>query len=250
MECLNCGTKVKSKFCEECGQKASTKRFSLRRLLDREFLSGAFMLNKGLLFTLKVLFTRPGHGIREFILGKRARYFNAFSLLLLILALMFFIDEFSDLKMSDVFGDDNKKFTNSFEEFTKEYPRTIYIISIPIMAFCSFIFFRKSKVNFAENIILSTYNSCASLILSIPVAILAIFYHNLEVLSIIYQSLPLISFGYAMWIYYQFFSAYGYKKSSLVWRSLFTFLTYILLQGIMTALIVGIRSGFSTAFGQ
>ena len=97
MNCLNCGTEVNKNYCENCGQKASTKRFSLRRLLDREFLSGAFMLNKGLLFTLKVLFTRPGHGIREFIQGKRVRYFNAFSLLLLLITLLFFLDDFSDL---------------------------------------------------------------------------------------------------------------------------------------------------------
>ncbi len=249
MNCLNCETEVHKKYCEECGQKASTKRFSLRRLLDREFLSGAFMLNKGLLFTLKALFTRPGHGVREFLQGKRVRYFNAFSLLLLLITLLFFLDDFSDLKMSDVMGERNKEFANSFEEFSKEYPRTIYIFSIPIMAFCSFTYFRKSKVNFAENIILSTYNVSASLLLSLPISILTIFYHDLEILSYIFQSTPLISFAYAIWLYYQFFSVYEYKKSSIVWRALFSILTYFLLQGIMVAVIVGIRSGFNNAFG-
>ncbi len=248
MECLNCGSEVTGKFCPNCGQKASTKRFSLKRLFDREFLNGAFMLNKGLLFTLKILFTRPGHGVREFIQGKRAPYFNAFSLLLLILAFMFFLDGFSDLKLSDIIGnEDNKEIYNSFESFLKDYPRAIYVLNIPLMALSSFLFFRKSKVNFAENIILNTYVSCVSVLLSMPFSLLSIFYHNKEILRTVYQISPLVSFAYGIWMYFQFFSDSKYKKSSLVFRAVFAFLFYVLMQGIIGAIIIGVRSGFASA---
>ncbi|MEL6558932.1 MAG: DUF3667 domain-containing protein [Bacteroidota bacterium] len=245
MKCLNCGTEVTGNFCPNCGQKASTKRFSLKRLLDREFLNGAFMLNKGLLFTLKTLFTRPGHGVREFVEGKRVRYFNAFSLLLLILALMFFLDGFSDLSLSDVLGDgDQKEIYTSFEKFMEEYPRLIFIINIPIMAFSTFIFFKKSKVNFAEHIILNTYNSSASLVLSLPFSIVFIFYDNLEKIRVYYQASPILSVAYSIWLYYQFFSTSTYKKSSLIWRSLFAILLFFLLQGISSAILIGVTRGF------
>ncbi len=36
-----------------------------------EILNSIFQLNSGLLFTLKELFTRPGHSIKAFIEGKR-----------------------------------------------------------------------------------------------------------------------------------------------------------------------------------
>lgn len=245
MKCLNCGTEVTGNFCPACGQKASTKRFSLRRLFDREFLNGVFMLNKGLLFTMKTLFTRPGHGIREFVEGKRVRYFNAFSLLLLILALMFFLDGFSDFSLSDIMGnDDQKEFYNSFEAFMEEYPRLIFIINIPLMALGTFLFFKKSKMNFAEHIILNTYNTSASLVLSLPFSILFIFYDDLEKIRVFYQFSPLLSVAYSIWLYFQFFSTSPYKKSSLVWRSLFAVLFFVLLQGISSATIIGISRGF------
>ena len=248
MKCLNCGTELTGDYCHNCGQKASTKRFSFRRLLDREFLNGAFMLNKGLLFTIKILFTRPGHGVREFLEGKRIRYFNAFSLLLLILALLFFLDGYSDLKLSDILGnEEQKEIYNSFEKLMKDYPRVIYILNIPLMALSTIIFFRKSDINLAEHIILNTYNTSASLIISLPLAIFSIFYDNLQVIRVMYQFSPILSIGYSIWLYFQFFSTSRYKKSSLFWRSLFAILFYLFIQGIAGAFIIGVRDGFGSA---
>jgi hypothetical protein len=70
MKCLNCNNTIDKNFCNICGQKTSTHRFSIKHILDAGILNGIFMINKGFFFTIKELFTRPGHSIREYINGK------------------------------------------------------------------------------------------------------------------------------------------------------------------------------------
>lgn len=238
MKCLNCDYIVADKFCENCGQKISTKRFSLLSIFDYAVLTGIFSVDKGVLFTIKELFTKPGHSIREYIQGKRINYFNAFTLVLLLLTIVYFIEEYSGIKMSDLTSDGNKEFVGILDDFTKEYPRFIHLISIPLLAITSYLFFRKSKCNFAENLVLNTYVIGGQIILSLPFSILSVFYKNIEVLSIIYQFLSFAIAVYAMWVYYQFFSTFGYKKISLFIRSLFALGFYVLLQGIAIAIIM------------
>ena len=42
---------------------------------------------RGIFFTIKALFTRPGHMLREYILGRRANYFRPFPLLIILATL-------------------------------------------------------------------------------------------------------------------------------------------------------------------
>lgn len=42
---------------------------------------------RGIFFTIKALFTRPGHMLREYILGHRANYFRPFPLLIILATL-------------------------------------------------------------------------------------------------------------------------------------------------------------------
>jgi hypothetical protein len=229
------------KFCQTCGQKTTTHKFSLRSIFDNGILYGIFMINKGFFFTLKELFIRPGHSIREYLEGKRVNHFNAFSFLLLLIAIAYFIEEYSGFQLSDMMDEDNAEFATSLEGFMEEYPRAVYILNIPIMAITSFLLFRKSNLNFAENIILNTYNSAAQILLVLPFTILAVFYKNIEVLSLLFTLTPIIGFGYYFWFYYQLFSKYEFKKRNLILRSILSIIIFSLLQGIAFASIVGIR---------
>lgn len=237
MNCLNCGKEVDDNFCPSCGQKTSTKRYSLKHIFDTGILYGVFAINERFFHTLKTIFTRPGHGIREYIKGERIKYLNAFSFLLIIIAVVFFFDEYTDLKLSDVIYEDSKEFATSLEGFMKEYPRIIYVINIPLMAISTLLFFKRSKVNFAEHIILNTYATSALVILGLPLTLLAVFYTDISVLSTLFKLTPIFSLGYSLWFYYQFFSAYEYTKKALIFRSFFTVAFFSLIQGIVLAII-------------
>ncbi len=68
--CLNCEHSIAEKYCSCCGQKTSTHRYSLKHFVEHDFVHGVWHVDKGIVFTIKELFTRPGHSVREFILGK------------------------------------------------------------------------------------------------------------------------------------------------------------------------------------
>ena len=83
-KCLNCGTEFERNFCPECGQRADTRRFTMRFILEN--LIAAFTSKDGgIWFTLKNLFTRPGEMIVEILNGKRRSYFSPFPMLFFML---------------------------------------------------------------------------------------------------------------------------------------------------------------------
>lgn len=75
MECKNCGKEFSGNFCPHCGQSATIEKINLPNFIE-EFSSTVFQVNRGLPFTIKELFVRPGHAIRDFIEGKRKKYFK------------------------------------------------------------------------------------------------------------------------------------------------------------------------------
>lgn len=232
MNCLNCKENTTLNYCANCGQKTSTKRFSLSSVLDTVVLSGFFSLHKGVFFTIRELFIRPGHGIREYVKGNRIVHFNAITLLLLLITFSYFLGEFSDVKITDLMDVNGKDFAKNLEVFAKENPRLLYFLNIPILAFSSFIFFRKSKFNFAENLVLAAYIICGQIVLALPFSVLFIFYKKIEVLKSIYPLLSFFSVLYILWCFIQFFSK-TYKTRNIVFRSVFAILLYLLLQSIV-----------------
>jgi len=235
---------VLQNYCPNCGQKTSTKRFSLKNIISFEILSGIFTLDKGLLHTTKELFTRPGHSLREYMQGQRIGHFNAFSYLVLLSTVSYLLGEYSNVHLSDLMDDSQRGFASSFEEFANDYPRLIYFINIPMMAIASWLFFKRSKVNMAEHVILNTYIAGASLLMTLPLSVVGLFYDDLAVLQFLYvQIIPLLSFIYIAWVYYQFFSPHYLKKGKLVFRVLFAVFTSTLFQGIVYAAIVAVKGG-------
>jgi Protein of unknown function (DUF3667) len=80
--CLNCGARLTTPFCGACGQKAHTERISLKYLLH-EIPHAIFHVDRGLVPTVVGVFKRPGVVVDEYLSGKRAKYFNPLTLLIL-----------------------------------------------------------------------------------------------------------------------------------------------------------------------
>ena len=83
--CLNCGTVHYDRYCPVCGQRNDTCRFNGQELV-RSITRGFFNADRGFVYTLRVMCSRPGRVIREYLEGKRVRYFPPFSLLFVIAA--------------------------------------------------------------------------------------------------------------------------------------------------------------------
>lgn len=128
--CLNCGNSVTDKYCATCGQKTTVHKYSLKHFIEHDLIHGIWHVDNGILFTLRELFTRPGHSIREFINGKRVGYFSFVTMLLLILGVSHFLGEDALVKLSDIMPESSKGFVNELQEFTKKNPKTILLFIV------------------------------------------------------------------------------------------------------------------------
>ncbi len=93
--CLNCGAALTGAYCSACGQGAHPHRTLLHML--EEVLHGLIHFDAKIWRTLPLLAFRPGTLTRNYIFGKRARYFSPLALFLFVIFLMFFVFAFVDV---------------------------------------------------------------------------------------------------------------------------------------------------------
>lgn len=238
--CQNCNEIITGNFCANCGQKTSVHRYSFKHFVKHDLIHGIWNVDNGIFFTIKELFTRPGHSIREFINGKRVGYFNFLTLLVIILGVSHFVGEYSQVKLSDLMPESSKESMNVIEEFTKKYPKITLLLTIPFYSVFSFLWFRKSKLNLTEHFVLNSYKTVVESILALIFTIITIIYTSHKGLMTIYSFVVFISIAYAFWYYKQFFSAYGYSKKSLIFRSIgviFSYLFFSIMLGMVMAIM-------------
>jgi len=238
--CLNCHQKLATPFCGHCGQKASTHRYSLKHFMEHDVVHGVWHVDKGILKTLKDLFTRPGHSVREFLLGKRANFFNFITLLLTLVAVSTLISGYSHFSMLDVLPKDSVEEMNALQKFFTNYPKIVLIITIPLYSLLSYLWFRKAKFNYSEHLVLNSYKTAAELVINLVFVFVTVFYTNKSgVVMIYYAILYPCSFIYPIWFYYQFFSRSPYSKKGLWIRSIMVPISYLLLS-IFAGMVWGI----------
>lgn len=247
--CLHCEREVEEKFCPNCGQKTSTHRYSLKHFLLHDVMHGVLHLDKGFFYTLKELFTRPGHSIREYVQGKRAKHFNFFTFIFLVISIGHFISSFAEVKQTNIMGyvSENKDILTEFEKVSKANPKLFILIQIPFVALFSLLFFRRSKQNYTEHLILNTYKASAEILIMIAVALIAALFKGSSTADLLYQTGAVLSLLYAIWFYYQYFSSFGYSKTGLFFRSLLTALFIALLIAFINSFVLGVKAGFEDA---
>lgn len=227
--CLNCNEPLKGKFCIHCGQSAKTHRFTLKHVFTHDFLFAILHVNKGVLFSIKELFTRPGHSIREYISGKRVTHLNYFTLLVIVLLVFSLVEQFTPFHYADLMETD-KEILERFEYLLKKYPKFIYLGIIPLYALSSFIFFKKAQQNYAEHFVLNTFKTSALIILNILFISLASFIKDISILKKADSVLFWVTLAYGTWFYYQYFAPFYQNKFMLLIRgALCTFLPGLLL---------------------
>ncbi|WP_313805955.1 DUF3667 domain-containing protein [Flavobacterium sp.] len=87
--CLNCGNKVESRFCPECGQENTESRKSFHYLFTH-FVEDLVHYDSSFWKTIKFLLFRPARLTKEYLAGKRASYVAPVKLYIFISFLTFF----------------------------------------------------------------------------------------------------------------------------------------------------------------
>lgn len=175
--CLNCLTVVEpgQKFCTNCGQNTDTHRLNFRHIWH-DIMHAFTHADKGILFLIKQLAINPGVVAREYVDGKRNKYFNPFSFLILVVGIASVILINSGFVS---FNTNSKMPPNPVSVFFNKHVNLIILFNVPVLAFFSWLLFRKSKTNYAENLVLAAYTSGErSVFFSLLVAPLWMLLHN------------------------------------------------------------------------
>ncbi|MBS1494167.1 MAG: DUF3667 domain-containing protein [Bacteroidetes bacterium] len=165
--CLNCGTELNGKYCHNCGQQKISKRFSVKSLFH-DFLHSSFHWESTLISTIKELLISPGNFMRNYIEGKRKSYSSPVSFFILTLTIFLILFHFiSENYLNYINQMVMGERSNSLSIYGMTVPELQHLISSklnyfmfilpPAFGFSFILFFRKTKINFAESLVISFY---------------------------------------------------------------------------------------------
>ena len=162
-ECKNCKNHFQGSYCNKCGQKTIQERFTLKHLINLVFDS--FNVEKGLFYTVKLLFTKPGKLINDYVEGRTKDFYNPLKYLILIasinaiLMLWFNIFETNIANTNEFLGEDREgtKLQLIITEYIKTYLNIFTILVLPFYSLISKWIFKKYNLYYAEHLIINGY---------------------------------------------------------------------------------------------
>lgn len=170
--CLNCDhdLSVKQKFCSQCGQEVNIHKFTVRHFFHEGFHAFTHA-DKGIFFLLKELAIRPGIVAKEYINGKRKKYFNPFTFFLLLATL--FVLSNGLIRSSDGHGNKDipiqiinikdpvqkekaiATYNRSIKarEFMAKHGNVMAMIAVPFFALFFWLIFYRKTYNYSEHLV-------------------------------------------------------------------------------------------------
>lgn len=242
--CRNCANPLSGNFCSNCGQSASIGRINLHSIIH-EFLHGVLHVDKGIFYTMKELTLRPGVILRGYLDGKRVRLFKPFSYLFILATVYILLMKFFELSIAKVSlvaveaqdkGEELVKMTENLTNrvfgFMNDHYAFLSLLILPIMAFCTYLFFRKMKFNYGEHLILNAYISGHVLLLNILLIPFAYFYPGSS------STISMVTWLLGVYMYVKVFDDYGLFYRIL--RSVFCYLTLTIITAAITIMLLAL----------
>lgn len=233
--CKNCNNHFEGKYCNNCGQSADTERLDFKFLIKNLHKNFIKYFHKGIFYTSRQLFTRPGHSIREYIEGKRVNHFEPIGLLLTFAAFYavlyhtFDVNMFSGLSENTL---DGKLDFKSVSNWITDHFAMVTLLFVPIYSIGSYLSFWKQDYNFYEHFYLNTFLASQRLLIRIATFPLLLVLDGTDNLFIFRDLLILSDIVLMIWCYTQFFN-----KVSKVKAILLGILSYVIFFGLLLGII-------------
>lgn len=192
--CLNCSSElaISQHFCANCGQKTNTHRITFSHLLH-DFFHALTHADKGVLHLLKELTLHPGTVAREYVRGKRKKYFNPITFFLLVMVL--FVFAFTLLHQSQMkIGPDPAVLASiptaegkasyiaimtrvgNASYVMAKYGNVVGMIAVPFLSLITWLCFRRKGYNYSEhltaNFFFTSYNNLVFALFIIPLELI------------------------------------------------------------------------------
>lgn len=210
--CKNCKHTFTGHYCSNCGQPASTHKINMH-FLWHDIQHDLLHFDKGIAYSLKQLFTRPGHSVREFIEGKRVRHFKPLSLVIVLATLYGVLYHYFHINMFPETNEDSLMNFNEFNEWTSTHYSWVIIATIPFYTIGTYVVFRKQGYNFFEFFVLNTFKAAQRLfvqVLTFPILLYLNGTPGLYKLSTVNYAIGLVMI---FWTNIQFFNKISKTKA-------------------------------------
>ena len=254
--CKNCNQRFKGNFCNNCGQSAQTHELGFKYFWH-EIQHGIFHVDKGIIFSTKELFTRPGFAIKDYISGKRIKHFKPFAYVFILSSVYAVLAHYMKMEILlqglNIGGlnqglEINIKDTvetakikevvqniYSFLIWMKEHYAYTNLFSLPLFALASYIAFRQNKFNYFEHLILNAYIAGQRTVLFIVLLPAYYFISNQQLLDVIENAKMFAGIGLIFWTFNQFFDTNKWSKNL---RKTFVTFIYLLLISFVAIITV------------
>lgn len=243
--CKNCKHFFEGNFCNHCGQTANTHEINFKSIVH-EIQHSIFHIDKGILYTTKELFQRPGQTIREYLDGKRVKHFKPFAYIFIlstIYALLTrlshkstFLTDFLDGFYTGTTADKSKTdlgFLGEVVQWMSSHYAYTTLLIIPIISLASYLCFYRTKYNYFQHLILNSFVAGQRTVLFLILLPFTYFITDKEINGTIDTIKVYSGICLTFWIYYQFFNS-----SKPIKRVLLTILTYFTMVILIVLLIV------------
>ncbi|MFZ2751958.1 MAG: DUF3667 domain-containing protein [Lysobacteraceae bacterium] len=258
--CANCGLAiggVDQKFCPACGQPTPAHRIDWH-FLGHELEHSVLHMDRGIFYSLKNLMLRPGHFIRDYIEGRRARHVKPLMLIMILSAAMVFLAKYfldgdavgldisaggaaaAGTKVGGQF--DPTRLVNAFEVVNEWMNRnytatTLMLLPLEALAF-KLAFRRVGNLNYPEWLVITTFLTAQSFAIMISAAPLEYWFPQVRgwALSLV--------FVYTVVSLTQFFKPHPRWKSVL--RSLLGFGIFMVFNVVFSLVLTAIALALPT----
>lgn len=242
INCKNCDQIVDGNFCTHCGQSIKVDRINLYTFL-MELPASIFQINKGLFYSFKELFVRPGHSIKEYLAGKRKNHFKPIGYAFILSTIYFLLSQLAEsgtfvneliVGWTEIATESQAEagLLATFNWFAKNYAYTI-LMFLPLYSLASYLAFLRSGLNYLEHFVLNAYIIGQQAIFYSLSSILSLIVGNNDVLT----SITLwFSVFYTFFVFWQFFSTQS--RVAVILRTILTYLLYVIILSLIISIIL------------
>ncbi len=176
MDCKNCNKEINSKFCPNCGQPTSLKRIDGHYIAHE--IEHVLHFERGILYTIRELITKPGQNIRNYLSENRSRLVKPVIFIIVTSLIYTLISHFFHIEEEYVnFKGLEKSASGSILEWIHGNYGYASILTGIFIAIWLKVFFKKYKYNFYELVIMLCFVQGISMLIFAIFALLEGIFH-------------------------------------------------------------------------
>lgn len=224
---------MEEKYPIEITEKREVKRITVKQSIT-DFLD-AFNVERGLIFTLKLLFAKPGKLVRFYLTNGRFKIVNAFRLLIITTTVSLIILNYTSSfqELYSVHGDnpeETEELSNLMGKLFTDWYNLVLWAAIPCFALFGFLFLKKyERFNYAEHLVIQSFYFSASNIFYIVCSPLGFLFG----IKIVFIVSTILSTFYYIFLYWDI---YKVRKFGFFLRTIFAVFFGMILYFLLLAI--------------